>query len=114
MAIDPQAGKSPAPSTLVDVPRLIASYYTAKPDVSVSGEHFPEEARAVQWTEVAPYTSTVPAFWTSPRAIEIEDVLKAFAAHVARMIRRAPKFDANWPVVEARGMLVPNIGLARL
>jgi hypothetical protein len=78
------------------------------------GEHFPEEARVVQWTDVAPYTSTVPAFWTSPRAIELEDVLKAFASQVAHMIRRAPEFDVNWPVVETRGMKVPTIGLARL
>src|SRR5271169_518532 len=36
MAIHPQAGKSPTPSMLVDVPRLITSYYALKPDVSVS------------------------------------------------------------------------------
>src|SRR5450432_2512980 len=34
MAIHPQAGKNPEPSMLVDVPRLVASYYTLKPDVS--------------------------------------------------------------------------------
>src|ERR1700679_3339407 len=30
------------------------------------GEHFPAEAKNVQWTDVASYTSTVPAFWTTP------------------------------------------------
>jgi len=78
------------------------------------GEHFPEDAKAVQWTDVAPYTSTVPAFWTSPRAIELEDVLKKFAEQVARMIQDAPAFEADWPVVEAPGLRIGKIGLARL
>ena len=34
MPIDANAGKSPTPSMLVDVPRLIASYYALKPDVA--------------------------------------------------------------------------------
>src|SRR5205807_1172774 len=38
MAIHPLAGKSPSPSMLVDVPRLITSYYTVKPDVSVGSQ----------------------------------------------------------------------------
>ncbi|MBZ5622506.1 MAG: toll/interleukin-1 receptor domain-containing protein [Acidobacteriia bacterium] len=78
------------------------------------GEHFPEEARAVQWTDVAPYTSTVPTFWTSPRAIELEDVLKTFAGQVARMIQNAPQFEEDWPVVEAPGHTRGRVGLARL
>jgi hypothetical protein len=35
------------------------------------GDHFPEEARDVQWIDVAPYTYTVSAFWASPRALEL-------------------------------------------
>jgi hypothetical protein len=78
------------------------------------GEHFPEEARVVQWTDIAAYTSTVPAFWTSQRAIELEDKLKEFAVGVAHVIQRAPEFEADWPVVEASALPVPKIGLARL
>src|SRR3981081_3567934 len=36
MAIHPQAGKSPLPSMLVNLPKLVTSFYTLKPDVSVS------------------------------------------------------------------------------
>jgi phosphoglucomutase len=36
MALDPLAGKSPAPSMLVDVPRLITAYYSLAPDAPVS------------------------------------------------------------------------------
>lgn len=38
MAIHPLAGKSPDPSMLVDVPRLITAYYTGKPDAAVSAQ----------------------------------------------------------------------------
>src|SRR5450432_3486937 len=38
MAIHPLAGKPATPSMLVDVPRLITSYYTLKPDVSVDSQ----------------------------------------------------------------------------
>jgi hypothetical protein len=78
------------------------------------GEHFPDEARDVQWTDVAPYTSTAPAFWASPRAIDLDDVLKVFAIRVATMIRDAPRFDPDWPVVDAVGLAPGRIGLVRL
>jgi hypothetical protein len=42
------------------------------------GEHFPLEAQAVQQMDVSPYTSTLQAFWTSPKALELEDSLKSF------------------------------------
>jgi hypothetical protein len=41
-------------------------------------------------------------------------VLKAFAARVARMIREAPPFEADWPIVQAPGLASAKIGLARL
>ena len=34
MAIDPRAGKPQDPQSLVNIPRLITSHYTVKPDVS--------------------------------------------------------------------------------
>ena len=78
------------------------------------GEHFPQDARNVEWADVAPYAYTVPAFWSSQRAIELEDVLKAFAASVARIIRAVPVFQADWPVVETQAPLTGKIELARL
>ena len=99
--------------------RTAAEHAIARLDRSApvhDGEHFPAEAREVQWTDVAPYTSTVPAFWTtpSPRANDLEDVLKGFARTVAKMIHDAPKFEPDWPVVEAPGGNVARIELARL
>lgn len=78
------------------------------------GEHFPPEARNVQWTDVSQFTSTVPVFWKTPRASDLEEVLKPFAAQVARMIQRAPTFEADWPVVQAPGLASAKIVLASL
>lgn len=78
------------------------------------GEHFPRGAQNAEWLDVAPYATTVPAFWNSPNAIELEAKLKTFAASVAQIIRRAPRFRRNWPIVESRGLKPPKIGLARL
>jgi phosphoglucomutase len=38
MAIHPLAGTRPTPAMLVDVPRLVTSYYTLKPDVQVNSQ----------------------------------------------------------------------------
>src|ERR1700737_3361927 len=35
---DPRAGKPPAASMLVNVPRLMTAYYTQQPDLSVPGQ----------------------------------------------------------------------------
>lgn len=78
------------------------------------GEHFPPEAKEVQWEDVSLYTATVPAFWSSVRALELEDRIKSFAVSVAKIIGNAPPFEADWPVVDALGTPFPNIGLAKL
>ena len=78
------------------------------------GEHFPEEARTVQWTDVSSLNSTLPAFWASARALELEDRLKTFSATVAGMVRSAPAYRADWPVVQKTGLAQPKIELAKL
>ena len=78
------------------------------------GEHFPQEAQSVQWTDVSKYNSTLSAFWSSARALELEDILKSFSADVAQMVRNAPAFRDNWPVVSGHGLVRPKIELAKL
>lgn len=78
------------------------------------GDHFPPEAKNVQWEDVAPYAATVPAFWSSAKAIELEGKLKSFAHSVAEMIQSAPPFRPDWPIVESPGIPLPKIGLAKL
>ena len=78
------------------------------------GEHFPEEARKVQWADLESYAFTVPGFWSSSRAVELEDVLKEFARSVAGIITSAPPFEADWPIIEKLAPLAAKIGLPRL
>jgi hypothetical protein len=79
------------------------------------GEHFPDEARSTQWLDVSEYATTLPAFWTTSRALELESRLKAFAREVAQMIAEAPPFRPDWPLVtNTLPVPQPIIGLERL
>jgi hypothetical protein len=78
------------------------------------GEHFPEEAKKVQWQDVSSYAATVAVFWNSVRAVELDDQLKLFASAVAKMIQGAPPFRPGWPIVEQAGIPVPKIRLSKL
>lgn len=78
------------------------------------GEHFPPDARAAEWIDVSPYALTGPAFWASSRSLELEDLLKRFAGGLANVVRRAPPFEADWPIVERGAEPAARIELARL
>jgi hypothetical protein len=78
------------------------------------GEHFPADARSVQWTDVSDFASTASAFWGSSRALELEDKLKTFVKSVATIVGNAPQFDPNWPLVDQAGLPVAPIKLASL
>ena len=78
------------------------------------GEHFPKDARDVQWTDVQPYALIQPAFWNTQGAVDLEIVLKGFAHSVAKIIGTAPPFAADWPVSEWKAPPPKKIGLARL
>ena len=78
------------------------------------GEHFPEEAQKVQWHDVASFTSTCASFWTSRRALRLEDVLKKFAGELAKIINEAPPFDPAWPICDEPKKPEPKIELGRL
>jgi len=78
------------------------------------GEYFPSQAANVQCVDFSNYTATIPAFWQSQRAVEFEGPLKAFARSVAAVVRRAPPFRPDWPVVESEPLEPPNVELRRL
>lgn len=78
------------------------------------GEHFPEEARNTQWTDVAPYSNTLPAFWATERALELETLLGSFATTVAGMVNAAPEHSDDWPFVEEKGAALAPIALGHL
>lgn len=78
------------------------------------GEHFPPEATQIQMTDVRGLHSAVPAFWHSQRALVLEDKIREFSKDVAEMIRRAPSYRDDWPIVEEEGLTPPTIQLAKL
>ncbi len=92
----------------------LASHRLIAPLKFHDGEHFPAEAQHVQWQDVTQYAFTVRAFWDSQKAMELEEKLKTFAHRLASIVREAPPFRQNWPIVESPGSPVPTISLARL
>ncbi len=78
------------------------------------GEHFPPEARSVQSLDLTAYASALPAFWNSPRSLELEDKIKELAVSTAKIIRRAPSYQEGWPLMEAVPDQAPVIPLGRL
>jgi hypothetical protein len=66
------------------------------------GECFPAEAKARQVTDFSEYTFIAPFFWKTNGAVEFEKRrLKPFAEDLAKLIRQAPPYSENFPVVEA-------------
>jgi len=78
------------------------------------GDFFPDEAKEVQQADFRDFSSTIPAFWDGNRAVEFEPALKAFAASLASVVRRAPPFRPDWPVVEHTGLPHRPVPLERL
>jgi hypothetical protein len=92
----------------------IVSHGLIAPVCFHDGEHFPAEAKLVQSLDVRAYASALPAFWLSPRSLELEDRIKKLAGSVAKIIHAAPAFRPDWPIVEADGAIAPRIPLGRL
>jgi hypothetical protein len=92
----------------------LGSHGLIAPILAHDGEHFPPEAKPVQWTDLASYYYTMPAFWDSQRALELEDRLKELARSVAKIVKNAPPFEPDWPIVEAAASRGGKIELARL
>jgi hypothetical protein len=79
------------------------------------GDYFPDEAKAVQQADFRDFGSTVSSFWQCDRAEEFErTLLKAFAVSLAGVVKRAPAFQPDWPIVEAAGSPYPPSPLKRL
>ena len=65
------------------------------------GDCFPLEAKAKQMLDLSNYTSTAARFWETELAVEFDmKYLKRFAKDVAALVRKAPPFDPNFPLVE--------------
>lgn len=77
-------------------------------------EYFPDEAKCLQMIDVVDHRSTTAAFWGSARELELEQKIRTLAVAVAGMVRRAPAFRDDWPVVPVEGVTPQPIPLATL
>jgi hypothetical protein len=79
------------------------------------GRWFPAEAQRVQQLDLSSYTATTQAFWTSQRADELDQRIKRFAPNLARVVSRAPPYEAGWPIDLGVPVSPPaGVGMARL
>ena len=78
------------------------------------GEHFPERARDTEQTDCSAYASRFSAFWESQQAVEFEKVLKKIASRLGKVIKAAPAFTPDFPVVEGKIENAPAVGMRRL
>jgi hypothetical protein len=66
------------------------------------GEHYPEPAKERQSRDFSKFACIMPRFWETEHAVEFDlTQLRPFASDLAQIIRAAPPFDPNFPVVEA-------------
>jgi TIR domain len=66
------------------------------------GEHFPSDAQALQHVDFSHYACTIASFWNTVDAVDFETkTLKSFARDLAVLIRAAPPYSDDFPIVEA-------------
>jgi len=71
------------------------------------GEYYPGPAKDRQSLDFSDYASTMPRFWYTEHAVEFEmSLLRPFARDLAKIIRSAPEFDPEFPIVEASDDLI--------
>jgi hypothetical protein len=71
------------------------------PLLLAGGEHLPRDAQKIQWVDLRDSFSTTPVFWETKQAYKLEDRMKQVSKRVADVIRQAPPFSPDWPVVDA-------------
>ncbi len=78
-------------TTKNNVPRLIY------PIVFSDGEHFPEEAKRMQWrTEMHQYAYPYPQFRKTERYLVFHDVVGEIADELAKKLKLAPPWNSKW------------------
>jgi hypothetical protein len=71
------------------------------------GDYYPSVAKERQAPDFSHYASTIPSFWDSQLAVEFEmRCLRPFAQDIAAIIRFAPEFQPDFPLVTAPDDLI--------
>lgn len=76
------------------------------------GESFPLRAKNTTTMDFSDFSSTLPRFWDTKKAVRFErEWLKPFACDLATLIRGAPPYDASFPIREATQSEVQGAGV---
>jgi hypothetical protein len=79
------------------------------------GIRFPVEAQEVQTLDLSRHAGTTQAFWQSPRADELDQLLQQFAPMLARAVDQAPPFRPDWPIHQPPPLEPPRrLAMSRL
>jgi hypothetical protein len=57
----------------------------------------PDAFSTIQLPDLSRYSSSMPAFWNSERAVDLEDALKDLIDALASRVARAPQFQPEFP-----------------
>jgi hypothetical protein len=66
------------------------------------GETFPVEINELQMEDVREYAVVTEAFWRSANAVRFEEVIKKISDRLAKMIKGAPEWRENFPVIQMK------------
>lgn len=69
------------------------------PVVLSGARAMPPEAHKLESLDLSEYVSTIPAFWKTERAVELEGEIRSLAEGTLHLIKQAPGFDPDFPVV---------------
>lgn len=83
------------------------------PVVFADGEHFPPEARAVQWRDLRAWNYGAPAFRDTVGFLDFDQQVQKLAGELAGMILTAPAWQ-DWPVVTPNAAPEVVVKLPRL
>jgi hypothetical protein len=87
--------------TFVERERLV-NRELVMPAAYFDGETFPDAAKARQFLDFSEFASTMPRFWQTESAVRFEEEkLRPFARDLAELIRSAPPYNDQFPIVES-------------
>jgi TIR domain-containing protein len=78
------------------------------PIIVHDGAWFPSEAQRVMMLDLCEYAATTAAFWQTRRADELDILLRQFAESLAHVVRSAPPYRSDWPVLKPPGVEPPD------
>ena len=72
------------------------------------GEWFPDSAKDRTYLDLERYARTSHSFWETPLAADLEAKVKGFAVDLAKAVRGAPPFSAEWPADSYEPIPLPH------